>query len=128
MYEKKYGTDWEELSMQGALERAYALGVMEGIGEPLPEEYERILETAQSAYERHLVEMAHEEGIAKARSIDRTGDEEESWSEAMDVELEGIERMPDRERMPSRGSPDMLDAPASDDRPSNLDLPEFLFR
>ncbi|MFW5959048.1 MAG: hypothetical protein ACOCQ3_03500 [Natronomonas sp.] len=127
MYEETYGTDWEELSIEEALERSYRLGVMAGLERPMDEEYDRVLETAGNAYERNLIEMAFDEGLSTTRSIDYD-DVEDVWSETEDAELvlSGVERPWDAP--PSSGSPELLDAPASDDRPTNIDLPEFLFR
>lgn len=127
MYEDSYGTDWEEISIEEALERSYSLGVMAELDRSMPEEYDRILDTAENAYEENLIEMAFDEGVSEARSAD-IDDEESIWSVADEAELElsGIERPWDTP--PSGGSPDMLDAPSTDERPTSIDLPDFLFR
>lgn len=133
MYEETFGTDWDHLTEREAIRRAFGLGVMKSFGEPLAEEYERVLDTAENAYERSMIQTAFETGAARGRSVE-ADDAETVWSNVIggDGELTDIT---DADATDSGGGtpaaitqPDLLDAPGIDDRPSNVDLPEYLFR
>ncbi|WP_418281295.1 hypothetical protein [Halorubrum sp. DTA98] len=66
MYERTFDTEWEELSRQEAIDRAFALGVAAGCGVERPEELDRITAAIRSAYDRSLIELAYDEGRTKA--------------------------------------------------------------
>ena len=70
MYDRTYGTDWEGLTRREAIDRAYALGVVTGIGAGVgpetEEELDRVLAAVESPYVRSLVELAYDEGRTKA--------------------------------------------------------------
>lgn len=65
MYESEFDTDWANLDKEGALERAFALGVARSLGEPNHEEYERVREAATTTYERSLIELSYELSFAR---------------------------------------------------------------
>jgi hypothetical protein len=80
MYESEFDTGWNDLEKEGALERAFALGVARSLGEPNREEYERVLAAAETTYERSLIELSYDEGRRKASG--RTGEEDdEVWKD-----------------------------------------------
>lgn len=70
MYDERFGTDWESLSVESAIRRMYALGVAAGLGRGLPEERERVSGAAERAYTQKLLDLAYQEGQSKARSAD----------------------------------------------------------
>jgi hypothetical protein len=66
MYDSEFDTEWTDLSKDEALEHAFALGVARGLGTPDREAYERVRDTAETTYERSLIELAYEEGRTKS--------------------------------------------------------------
>lgn len=130
MYESEFGTDWDDLDKEGALERAFALGVARELGDPNPEEYERLRETAETTYRRSLIELSYDEGRRKA--ADRTATDDESvWEELVgspETEVDAPEDADDR----SGGPPGMTSRPEPSALPSDsldrLRLPPFLRR
>ena len=48
MYDAEFDTDWDDLDKEGALERAFALGVARSLGTPNHEEYERVRDAAET--------------------------------------------------------------------------------
>ena len=133
MYERTYGTDWETLGKDEATERAFALGVAAVIDEPDPDEYDRVLETAASSYDRSIVELAYQEGKRKASGEREAVEEDEAVWDSL-VEDEGPKTTVDEDEIPTGdrdGLPaaleslDMLDRP-NDDQLEAERLPEFL--
>ncbi|WP_136689886.1 hypothetical protein [Halorhabdus amylolytica] len=132
MYDRTYGTDWETLGKDEAAERAFALGVAAVLGEPDPEEYERVIETAANSYDRSIVELAYAEGKRKAsgRREEFDGDEDvwESLVEDGPKTTVDEDELPtgDRDGLPAAlESMDLLDRPV-EDRFEAERLPEFL--
>ncbi|QGN05927.1 hypothetical protein Hrd1104_00550 [Halorhabdus sp. CBA1104] len=133
MYERSYGTDWETLEKPAATERAFALGVAAVLGEPRPDEYERILETVANSYDRSIVELAYQEGKRKASGQRDDIDDEETVWESL-VEDDGPKTTVDEDDVPTGGRDglpsvlddlDLLDRPL-DDELERERLPEFL--
>jgi hypothetical protein len=133
MYESEFDTDWDDLDKEGALERAFALGVARSLGEPDHEEYERVRESAETTYERSLIELSYEEGRRKASG--RTAEESAAiWEELVvetdDIDVEGGESeggppsMTGRPSMTSRPEPTVV----PEDGLDRVHLPEFLRR
>lgn len=130
-YEQTYGTDWETLSADQAMSRAYALGVAASIGESHPDELEAIHNEMDSAYERSVVDLAFEEGKNEGREYGGGGNNgDELWSSLVDDEPVSI----DAEGMPTGGRSglpeavdriDALDRPTPDENGA-VDLPSFL--
>lgn len=70
------------LSVDELLTRAYALGVAASMGDRHPDELPRLIEGTDGAYERNLVEVAHQEGKQEARDVvaDAEDDGPSPWS------------------------------------------------
>jgi hypothetical protein len=131
-YEQSYGTDWDTLDEDDAMERAYALGVAASLGEYHPEELEAIRKEMDSAYQRSVIDLAFDEGKTEAREIEPpdSGDERNSvWSEL--VEGETVDVDPNDVPTGRQGLPDVVDKMDALDRP-DLDstqavgMPDFL--
>ncbi|AZH25299.1 hypothetical protein [Haloplanus aerogenes] len=131
MYESEFDTDWDDLDKEGALERAFALGVARSLGEPNREEYERVREAADTTYERSLIELSYEEGRRKASG--RTAEESTAVWEELVVETADLEISDDDGGPPSRtGRPEMMSRPeptvVPEDGLDRVRLPELLRR
>jgi hypothetical protein len=131
-YDRTYGTDWESLTADEAVERAYAIGVAERLGEPDREELERLYASVDSNYDRSMVELAYEQGRNEAREVAPRADSARGvWSRLVADDPVGIDAEPGPDR--PHGLPESLsvagmlsfDPPDSTDA---LDLPEFLDR
>ncbi|MFB6183939.1 MAG: hypothetical protein ABEI96_05235 [Haloarculaceae archaeon] len=133
-YERVYGTDWDELDGDEAVERAYALGVAESMGEYDREELQRLAAEVDSAYRRSLVELAFEEGRKEAKEFDRSSDapSETAWHSLIEGETVTISE----DDVPTGGRdglPETLDSVDALDRPNPgeneaVDRPDFLDR
>jgi hypothetical protein len=133
MYESEFDTDWTDLDKEGALERAFALGVARSLGEPNREEYERVREAAATTYERSLIELSYEEGRRKASG--RTAEASTAVWEELVVETDDLEISDgdDAAGPQSRtGRPDMMSRPeptvVPEDGLDRMRLPELLRR
>ncbi|MFD1569804.1 hypothetical protein [Halorubrum laminariae] len=87
MYDRTFGTDWEDLSREEAVERAFALGVAAEIGREYSAELDRVLDAFESAYDQSLVELAYDEGRTKALEAAAEtddGDPQAVWDELVD--------------------------------------------
>lgn len=117
-YERSYGTDWDDLDAEEAIERAYALGVAASLGEYHPDELDAIRAGMDTAYERSVVDLAFDEGktegLAAESADESTAD---PWQELVEGKLVTV----DPDNLP-RGGRDGL--PAAVDRIGALDLPE----
>jgi hypothetical protein len=130
-YERVYGTDWEELDEDEAIDRAYALGVAASLGEYHREELEAIRGEMTTAYNRSVVDLAFDEGKNEGREVE-SEESETVWNELVIGEDVTI----DPEELPTGGRTglpeavdrmDALDLPERDSTDA-LDLPEFLDR
>ncbi|MFB6122846.1 MAG: hypothetical protein ABEJ78_05245 [Haloferacaceae archaeon] len=134
MYDSEYGTDWTDIDRESILERAFALGVASVIDAPNETEYQRLLEAADTTYERSLVELAHNEGKRKARKQKTAAaDPTEVWTALVGDDAESSTESTDTEdETRPRGLPPALDRVAHsslpDDGRDNLRLPDFLRR
>lgn len=134
MYDSEFDTDWDDLTKNGALERAFALGVARGLGAPNFEEYERVRDAADTTYERSLIELSYEEGRRKAS--DRTAEKETVWEElVVETAVEAtdiVERPADPQDRTRDGPPSMTARPeptvVPEDGLDRVRLPEFLRR
>lgn len=133
MYESEFDTDWTGLDKEGALERAFALGVARSLGEPNREEYERVREAATTTYERSLIELSYEEGRRKASG--RTAEESTAVWEDLVVEAEDLDVSESGGPAGPRsrtGRPDMMSRPeptvVPEDGLDRMRLPELLRR
>jgi len=133
MYDRTYGTDWETLGTDEAAERAFALGVAAVLGEPDPEEYERVRGAVGGSYDSSIVELAYQEGRRKASGKrDDLEDEDAVWETL--VEEDGPKTTVEEDEVPTGdrdGLPaaleslDLLDRPIEDQLEAER-LPEFL--
>ncbi|MHB9287687.1 hypothetical protein ACKVMT_11705 [Halobacteriales archaeon Cl-PHB] len=130
-YEAAYGTDWDALSKDEAIDRAYALGVAASLGEYLPEELEAIRGEMGSAYNKSVVDLAFEEGKNEGLEADAPSEAEAAvWAELVEGETVTV----DEEDVPTGGRdglPDAIDKMDALDRPTMdkneaVELPEFL--
>ncbi|MFW5917412.1 MAG: hypothetical protein ACOCRD_03275 [Halorubrum sp.] len=126
MYDRTFGTEWTDLTREAAVERAFALGVADGVGTERPDELERVLEAFPSAYDRSLVELAYDEGRTKALEAIAdadAADPETVWEELVDgagtprtppipAALPGAITELTLTRRPSKGPPSSLDFPS----------------
>lgn len=130
-YEQSYGTDWDALSVDEAVTRAYALGVAASLGEYRTDELETIRGETESAYERSVVDLAFEEGKNEGREQDLRGHEnEEVWHSLVDGDAGRTD--PDRET-DSTALPEVVDRIEAIEQPtpgenSAIELPSFLER
>jgi hypothetical protein len=130
-YERTYGTDWDEVDADEAVERAYAIGVAERLGESNRAELERLYDAVEDAYEQSLVELAYGQGRTEAVEVATESDpdsESELWSELVTgdvpVDEETATGQPDG-LPPALALGEVLDLQAPDSTDA-LDLPEFL--
>jgi hypothetical protein len=126
MYDRTFGTEWDELSREEAVRRAFALGVAEGMGNRRSAELDRVREAFPSAYDRTLVELAYDEGRTKALdAADDADDPEEVWHALVDGE--GVPRTPPvRAALPGAITDLTLTDPPREGPPSSLDFPSML--
>ncbi|WP_280588113.1 hypothetical protein [Halorubrum sp. Boch-26] len=126
MYDRTFGTEWDELSREEAVHRAFALGVAEGVGNRRPAEIERVMEAFPNAYDQSLVELAYDEGRAKAlNAADEADDPEEVWNALVDGA--GAPREPPvRAALPGAITDLTLTQRPREGPPSSLDFPSML--
>jgi hypothetical protein len=141
-YERAYGTDWDSLDRDRAIERAYALGVAAGLGESHPEELDAIRAEMATVYDRSVVDLAYDEGKSECRRVGPADcDGRTVWAALVEGERDtdgngNGEGIPDRETDTTGGHlglPDAIgriEALARSDRDSTdaLDRPGFLDR
>jgi hypothetical protein len=139
-YERAFGTDWDSLEEERAVERAYALGVAAALGESHPEELAAIREEMTTVYERSVVDLAYEEGKNECRRLEpRDRDGRTAWTVLVEGESDQV-RTGDGDadgdtprtggRLGLPGAISRIESLARSDRDSTdaLDRPEFLER
>ena len=62
MYDRTFGTEWDDLSREEAVERAFALGVAAGVDSARPEELDRVLEAFPGSYDQSIVQLTTTSG------------------------------------------------------------------
>lgn len=126
MYDHTFGTEWTDLTREEAVERAFALGVADGVGTERPDELDRVLEAFPSGYDRSLVELAYDEGRTKALEAIAAADADDPetvWEELVDgagtprtpqipAALPGAITELTLTRRPREGPPPSLDFPS----------------
>ncbi|MFB6153806.1 MAG: hypothetical protein ABEJ27_06095 [Halodesulfurarchaeum sp.] len=144
MYRESFELDWDSLSQEEAMFRAFALGVDAALGNDHPEERRHL----EREFHRGLIQIAFDEGHSRAADELRdrgvrpgedgdeiAGDEHgsEVWADLVTSQRsdpESFESVPvrrGRDRLPNAISkPKMLEFPGID--PDSLKLPRFLFR
>jgi hypothetical protein len=85
MYGQRFGTDWDSLSTDAVIERGYALGVAEVVGETPDGEYDRLEDQTDSAYERSMLELAYQDGKSEALGLEAE-DAAAVWGELVEGE------------------------------------------
>jgi hypothetical protein len=145
MYGDRFETDWETLTQEEAMFRAYALGVDAAFGNEYPDELQRLTRE----FHRGLIQIAFDEGKSRASdTLERRGHQPEStdayefepseydweiWDELVTerreepdaFEMVRVERS--RDSVPgSLDRPGLLDR--SSDRIESVRLPRFLLR
>jgi hypothetical protein len=126
MYDRTFGTEWDELSREEAVRRAFALGVAEGVGNRRPAELDRVMDAFPSAYDRSLVELAYDEGRTKALDAAAEADDPKAVWESL-VDGSGAPREPPvSAALPGAITDLTLTDPPRDGPPSSLDLPSML--
>jgi len=86
MYDRTFGTEWDELTREEAVERAFALGVADGVGSERPAELDRVLDAFGNAYDRSLIELAYDDG-GGTKALEATteaADAEAVWDQLVD--------------------------------------------
>ncbi|ELZ48443.1 hypothetical protein C464_07080 [Halorubrum coriense DSM 10284] len=87
MYERTFGTEWNDISREEAIERAFALGVSAGMDSPRPDELDRVLAAFPGSYDQSIVELAYDEGRTKAleaKAERDDPDDEDVWESLVD--------------------------------------------
>jgi len=133
-YERAFGSGWDALDKDDAIERAYALGVAASMDEFHPGELEAIREEMDTAYAKSVVDLAFEEGNSEATALEGRSTEESGgvWSELVAGETTTVaeDEVPTGGRS---GLPEAIDSAAAlerievDSREAQ-ELPEFLRR
>ncbi len=126
MYDRLFGTEWEDITREEAVKRAFALGVAAGLGSGRPTELERVIGAFSGAYDRSLVELAYDEGRTKALDAAvETDDEEAVWNELVDAA--GTPRSaPISASLPGAITELTLTRGPEEGPPSSLDFPSML--
>lgn len=129
MYESSFSLDWEQLSRDEAVERAFALGVAAGCGAGDREEYNRIKATVETTYDRSLIELSYDQGRTQALQLESSGTEPDAiWDQIVDsttdTQFDGDSQFPD-----VLGPAELLDRFGQvEGPPHSLTKPSFLLR
>jgi hypothetical protein len=130
-YERAYGTDWDDIDKEGAIERAYALGVATTLGEHHPDELDALRAEMNSSYDRSVLDLAFGEGKNEGRELSakqNDPEDERVWNELVGEETADQTPTGGRTGLPdSLSDPDLLDPPNLD-RTDAVELPDFLDR
>lgn len=131
-YERAYGTGWDALDKDEAIDRAYALGVAAALGEYHPEELDAIRAEMDTAYDRSVVELAFDEGKNEGRDVDveESNGDSKVWAKLVEGETVAV----DEDELPTGGRsglPEAIDRADLLDRhdvdsTDVVDLPDFL--
>ena len=140
MYDRHFESDWESLSQEAAMFRAYALGVDAALGNEPGGEFRAL----ERAHHRALIQIAFDEGKSDAEAalqdslVQSTGEEaadreRQVWdrlvaeTETEPAAMESVSVPRSRVDLPSNLSlPDLLGRPQND--PDRIELPRFLLR
>lgn len=128
MYETEYGTEWSGIETAEAIERAYALGVAETLGEQHPDELERLRGVAETPRDRAIVQLAYDKGRNRGSKASTSSDDADTvWSDLVsESERETVTVSRERDLPSALRSLPLLGPPGDDlDR---VRLPKFLLR
>ncbi|MFQ3283888.1 MAG: hypothetical protein ACI9TI_002198 [Natronomonas sp.] len=133
MYDR-YFEDERTYTSDEVLRRAYALGVASVCGDPDEETYDRLRRGSPDTYDESIIELAYDEGRARALNLEADAEaDEEIWERLVASEFDGeglsagtasedtTDGLPDAIRSPDSGGP-------KEGPPDRLDLPSFLRR
>jgi hypothetical protein len=131
MYDRYFEDEDAEYTTADVLERAYALGVASVCADPGDGEYERLKRKSPDTYDETIIELAYDEGRARALKLEaEEADDDAIWERLVEVEL-GAERT-GAEEDSEDAVPESIRAPGwmrrSKEPPDRLDLPAFLRR
>jgi hypothetical protein len=130
MYDEQYGTDWDTLGLEEAIERAYALGVLAGVGEGRPKEHDRV-RAAVGGPGSELVQLAYDEGQTAAAGTPEP-DQKATWERLVEESGTAQPEEPDAgdteaTEEPASAPPSSLSAmKARETDPDFFHLPDFL--
>ena len=121
--------EWDALTADEAIDRAYALGVAASFDEYHPEELEAIRAEMDSAYDKSVVDLAFDEGRTAARKAEADA-EETVWNDLVAGELVTV----DPDEVPTGGRDGLPEAIARTgaldrvdlDQRDAVELPKFL--
>lgn len=132
-YKQAYGTDWTALDKDEAVERAYAIGVAEKLGEYNREELQAVYDEMDTSYNKSMVELAYEEGRREASATaSHVDDGQAVWTELVEGEKTYVE--PDdvptggRDGLPEALEPSEVLDKQEVDSTDVVDRPGFLDR
>lgn len=128
MYDSEYGTEWDAIDTAEAIDRAYALGVAETLGEAHPGELARLQAVADTAHDRAFVQLAYDKGRNRGDAASSNPDDADTvWTELVtDVDREPVPVSLGRNLPPALRSLPLLDRPK--DGLDRVRLPKFLLR
>jgi hypothetical protein len=121
-YDQGCGTDWDALTRDDAIERAYALGVSAAVlAEYHPDDRDRIRGEMDSADDESVVDLAFEEGKTEAREYRATArdDGPPAWAALVEPDAD-----PGEEGTPTGGQfglTEFIDCIEAIDRPDFLE-------
>ncbi|UIP00084.1 hypothetical protein Hbl1158_01550 [Halobaculum sp. CBA1158] len=98
MYEDTLGTDWDDISEEEAIRRAYALGVAATFGEGDSEEIDRLRDALDTSYDRSIIDLAYQEGKQEAGVV-RADSEADSAEAVWEQLVEGVPGPADRREL-----------------------------
>lgn len=131
MYEQQFDAEWEDLTIDEATHRAYAIGVAASLGKDHTAELKRIYADFDSPYDQSLVELSFEEGRNRADKEIGDGNERTAvWDDlVVNEDMDGYE--PDQARRGRQSIPESIQRASMLDTgnrgaPPVIDLPEFL--
>ena len=126
MYDRTFGTEWDDLSREEAVERSFALGVAAGVGSARPAELDRVLDAFGNAYDRSLIELAYDEGRTKAlEAASEAADAEAVWDRLVD-DIGAPRGSPVSAALPGAITELTLTRRPREGPPSSLDFPSML--
>ncbi len=130
MYDR-YFDEASEYGTRETLKRAYALGVASVCDEPDDTAYGRLTQRSADTYDESIVELAYEEGRAKALELEATEESGESiWERLIErpfARFESGEHVGSETTYPELLSGPDTTGPATGP-PDRLELPSFLRR
>jgi hypothetical protein len=114
--------------------RAFVLGVRSALDRADPDRWTELRATAERAYERQLLDLAFEEGRAKAAAVRRKAGAEAAWERLVEETPTETDMEMTTDPRPSTrdGKPESLDRPSTLDRPdrnpTTTRFPRFIRR